>query len=219
MNPALEIDIQDLHIEEMKLQFACVSNMDALFEALIAKGESDEDFKDERIPYWADLWPSAVGLSRYLVKNKLIRKEEKVLELGCGLGLAGLVAGKMGAEVHFTDYIQDALDMAAHNWSLNHLPPNATFSILDWRKPAGDFQPDWILAADVAYENRVLQPLIDTLHFFKGTDTGVILTEPGRQIGLGFLAMLEQSGFRVEKDEMMVTLKGIETRVGIWRIF
>jgi predicted nicotinamide N-methyase len=218
MDPAIEIRIQQLQIEQIELQFASVSNMEALFDALIAKGSSDSDFKDERIPYWADLWPSAIGLSRYLVQHQLIKKDQEVLELGCGLGLVGLVAGKMSARVHFTDYIQDALGMARYNWELNKLDTEASFDILDWRNPKGNFQPDWILAADVAYEKRILQPLIDTLQFFKKSGTRIILTEPGRQIGKDFLDMLTASGFEVRQEQTKVTLKGIETLVGIWEL-
>ena len=39
-----------------------------------------------------------------------------MLELGCGLGFSGIVAGKMGAEVTFTDYLQEPLDFAKRNW-------------------------------------------------------------------------------------------------------
>ena len=218
MNPEVEIQEQNLQIEDLSIRFATVSNMEALFDALIKKGKDHADFKDERIPYWADLWPSAIGLSQHMVRHKLIKPGDRVLELGCGLGLVGVVAGKMGAEVHFTDYIQDALDMASRNWDLNDIPGEATFSILDWREPAGNFQPDWILAADVAYEKRILQPLLDTILHFKGPNTKVLLTEPGRQIGQAFFELLEKSELQTSESSMIVTLKGIETRVGIWEI-
>jgi predicted nicotinamide N-methyase len=47
-----------------------VTNFDELYEQLLAKGLQHEEVADERIPYWAELWPSAVGLAMYLTANK-----------------------------------------------------------------------------------------------------------------------------------------------------
>ena len=90
-----------------------VTNIDALFEDLIAKGDEHEDMKDERIPYWAELWPSALALSHYMVAMSLDWKEKSVLEIGCGLGLPSVVAGELGArEVVLSDYLVEAVAFA-----------------------------------------------------------------------------------------------------------
>ena len=52
---------------------------------------SDDEFgEDERLPYWAELWPSAIALSRFLFKNSSLIKDKNIIELGCGLGLTSL---------------------------------------------------------------------------------------------------------------------------------
>src|SRR5512146_678227 len=62
---------------------------------------------DERLPYWAELWPSSIELARFFLREENIRGRT-VLELGCGLGLAGIAAAAAGANVLFTDYEPDA---------------------------------------------------------------------------------------------------------------
>jgi predicted nicotinamide N-methyase len=51
------------------------------------------------------LWPAAPALAEYLVENWPSLATSTVLELGCGCGLAGLVAGQADAGcVLFTDH-------------------------------------------------------------------------------------------------------------------
>ncbi len=68
--------------------------------------------EDERLPYWAELWPSAIGLAHYLDRDVSLRGKH-VLELGCGLGLLGVIAARDGARVLCTDYEPDALALHA----------------------------------------------------------------------------------------------------------
>ena len=52
---------------------------------------SEDDFvRDERLPYWADLWPSARILADELAVMRLAG--QRVLELGCGLGVVAIGA-------------------------------------------------------------------------------------------------------------------------------
>ena len=148
-NTTLKFGNLDVHL-------TIVENLDELFDDLIKKGEEHEDFKDERIPYWAELWASAIAMSEYLVENALITEGVTVTEMGCGLGLPSIVAGKLGAEVTMTDYLDDALDFAKLNWNNNFTNKKATFSRLDWRNPDVSLAADLLLASDVAYEKRAL---------------------------------------------------------------
>src|SRR4051812_45831854 len=80
----------------------------------------DEDAfaaRDEFVPYWADLWPSAQLLARTLAGRAL--RGARVLELGCGLGLPSLAAALAGGRVMSTDWAPEAIEAvqrnAAHN--------------------------------------------------------------------------------------------------------
>jgi predicted nicotinamide N-methyase len=121
----------------------------------------EEDFdRDERLPYWAELWPSAVALARYLSERDL--GGTRVIELGCGVGLPTVVALARGARVLATDHYEAALAFTAYNASTNlYLEPEV--SALDWRWPdlegIGTF--DLVLAADVLYERKNAAALAD----------------------------------------------------------
>ncbi len=120
--------------------------------------------KEEYMPYWATLWPMSRFLARFLFSAPPALGTRTV-ELGCGLGLAGCAALKLGAHVTFTDWDESTLEWAAANARLN-LPAGggAAFCtrVLDWRQPpAGAF--DLVLASDVSYEARNVEPLVAAL--------------------------------------------------------
>ena len=73
----------------------------------------DDYVKDERLPYWADLWPSARILAEEVRTMRLAG--QRVLELGCGLGMVAIAAALAGADVTATDYYEDALEFARLN--------------------------------------------------------------------------------------------------------
>jgi predicted nicotinamide N-methyase len=122
-------------------------------EALI----DEEAFaEDEFLPYWAELWPAATALAEALPDVRGLR----VVELGCGLGVTSLVAAARGAEVTATDWALDAIELLAENAKRNGLQLRA--EVRDWREP-WDATFDLALAADVLYEHRNVEPLLDRL--------------------------------------------------------
>lgn len=187
----------DLDLEGLRVRLTLVANTDELMDQLIAKGEAHEDVKDERIPYWADLWPSAIALSKYLVRGQLIRPGMRVTEIGCGLGLPGIVAGMLGAEVTFTDYLDGALQLVRHNWRQNVDRP-ARFEIMDWRDPNPAFSAELLLASDVAYETRAFEPLPHAFRTLCEPGGAILLSEPSREIAKPFLNSLPDAGFSAE---------------------
>ncbi len=122
-------------------------------EALI---DEDAFANDEFLPYWAELWPAATALATALPPVAGLR----VCELGCGLGLPSLVAAAQGAEVTATDWAPEAVSLLRENARRNGLRVRA--EVRDWREP-WDERFDLVLAADVLYEQRNLEPLLARL--------------------------------------------------------
>ena len=105
---------------------------------------------DERIPYWADVWESAIVLAEEIAG--LDGRGRTLLELGCGLGLPALVAARSGFAVTATDYEEPALEGVRYNAARNGLPGVDT-RVLDWRNIPSDLgRFDLVVAADVLYE-------------------------------------------------------------------
>jgi predicted nicotinamide N-methyase len=152
---------------------------------------------DERIPYWAELWPSARALTRHLLEVPPLRGP--VLELGCGLALPSLALRRRGVEVVASDWLADALAFAAANARRNGLGELAT-TLLDWRSPPAGLGPfPTIVAADVLYEGRNVDALLHTLGRLLAPGGEVVLADPERRHLDPFLARLREEGWDVEE--------------------
>ena len=206
----LEIEGATYHLDE-------VADSDVLFDRLLALDPGHEHVRDERIPYWAELWPSAIALARHVAVSPRIRNGAALIEIGCGTGLPGIVAGSRGARITFTDYIEEALELAEHNWKLNHAG-KAAFVRLDWRTPPALEPADVLLASDVAYEQRAFQPLLDCFDSLLKPGGTLLFSEPGRMYLQDFFAGLEQRGYRLERHTEAVFLRGVRTAVGVYEI-
>ena len=114
---------------------------------------SEDDYvKDERLPYWADLWPSAQILAREVREMRLAG--ERVLELGCGLGLVAIGAALAGGEVTATDYYDDAMLFATLN-VVEATGADDRARMVDWTAMPPDLgRFDVVLTSDVLYEPR-----------------------------------------------------------------
>jgi predicted nicotinamide N-methyase len=164
----------------------------------------EEDFdRDERLPYWAELWPSAVALARYLAEQDL--GDKRVIELGCGVGLPTVLALVRGAEVLATDHYEAALDFTAYNARTN-LGVEPEVFILDWREPdiegIGTF--DLVLAADVLYERKNAAALADLVPRLLAPGGEAIFADPRRDEAPVFLEAVERLGFEGAKEESTV---------------
>ena len=207
-----------LDLEGLRIHIDQHSDVDALFDELLAKGDDSEEVRDERIPYWADLWPSALAMGEYLVRSGLVTPDTTVTEIGCGLGLPGIVAGMLGAkEVIFTDYLEEALAFAQKNWSLN-CSGAARFERMDWRAPNPAFAADLLLASDVAYEQRFFQHLPQAFRTLTRSGGRILFSEPGREVAKAFLTSLPQMGFEVKKTMISGEWNNVPYQAGIYEL-
>jgi ETFB lysine methyltransferase len=138
-------------------------------ETFLIERPSDSDAplaesKEDYIPFWADLWPAARMLARVIVQATWT-PGTPALELGCGLGLPGIVAMSRGLRVTFSDYDPCALHVAAANARLNGF---SDFEVLqlDWHTPPANSHFSVVFGSDLIYEAahaEALAPLIKTL--------------------------------------------------------
>lgn len=207
----------DLREEILELAGTCfrintVANIEGLFDRLLSLPVDHPDVKDERIPYWAELWPSAIALAQFVMENEKMFAGKSVLEIGCGLALPGIAAGKLTKGVIMSDYLQEALEMASVNWSLNH-DSDPKVLIMDWRNPDPSHAADILLASDVAYERRMFDFLPLAFHQLVKPGGKIIVSEPDRHYAREFFSTLASAGFFHEKQERLILRNGIYHRV------
>ena len=141
--------------------------------------------QEEFLPYWVELWPSAVALARVVARRPLTGR--RVLELGCGLGLPALAAAAAGGRVLATDWSADAVAMAARNAEHNALELGT--AVFRWDADPAALGPPWplVLASDVLYERRNVAPLLSLLPRATAARGEVWLADPGRTFTPEFL--------------------------------
>jgi predicted nicotinamide N-methyase len=161
----------------------------------------DEAFaREEFLPYWAELWPSARVLARRV--GVLALRGARVLELGCGLGLPSLAAALAGGRVLATDWSPDAIAFAARNARANGL--RVETAVAAWREPdalvaRGPW--DLVLGSDVLYEPRNGDQLEALLPRVLAPRGRVWLADPRRPAAVYFHERMEPRwSFRTELD-------------------
>jgi len=187
---------EEIVVAGQPISFARVRSSSVLIDAI-----TSESFAvDERLPYWSELWPSSVILAEHVAQTGICRRA-RVLDLGCGLGLTGIVAASNGGMVHMTDYEYDALVFTAHNIATN-VPTDRRKDIslecFDWRSsaiPSGIF--DIVMGSDILYERRNFVPLLQVLDASLKRDGLALFSDPDRSAGAEFLALAKRNGFRI----------------------
>lgn len=181
-----------LEIAGGTLSMWCPPDMEALID--LAAFEADE-----RIPYWANVWESAIVLAEDLAV--IDGTGLTLLELGCGLGLPSLAAARAGFDVTATDYEAAALEGVRFNAARNGLPAIATRE-LDWRSPPPDLgRFDRVVAADVLYESHHPAALAGVIAKTLTPDGLALVADPCRQKAAGFEAAARAAGLGVVKRQ------------------
>src|SRR5215468_7445889 len=147
---------------------------------------------DEYMPYWADLWPGARMLAKTLLRQTW-PAGLLALEVGCGLGLPGVVALALGMRVVFSDYDATALHFAAANARDNGFTNFETLQ-MDWRFPPPDLRVPLLLASDLIYEMRNVVPLVQLVRKVLLPGGQCLLTDQDRVPMHHFRATLEAEG-------------------------
>src|SRR5438132_2055393 len=116
---------ETLTIGGLKIPFTRIDDPDVVLDQVAAEEDRRERTSGQRhegeelhLPYWAELWESGLGISQMLAAQPQLVRDKNVLDLGCGMGLAGTVAAALGAKVLFADLEADSLLFAM----LNSLP-------------------------------------------------------------------------------------------------
>jgi len=163
--------IEDATVDEHTFSILKPANSDDLIR--------EEGFvKDERLPYWADVWPSSIVLAEKLLE--LDGSGRTAIELGCGVGLSTLAATTAGFDVLATDYYEDALDVTRANVFRN-LGTTARTRLVDWRHLPDDLGTfDLLFASDVLYEKEYAELLPVILRGLLTPDGIVLIADPGR---------------------------------------
>jgi predicted nicotinamide N-methyase len=140
--------------------------------------------RDEFMPYWAELWPSARALARRIGSRAL--RGARVLELGCGLGLPSIAAALAGGRVLATDWSAEAIAFTERNAAANGARlETAVLSWSDARALALRGPWDLVIGSDLLYEKRNVALVLGVLD---AVADHAIIADPGRPASIEFEA-------------------------------
>ena len=169
-------------------------------DRLLDEAERDPE---QNLPYWAEIWPSGVALADVAIARGAELAGRPVLELGSGLGLTATAAIESGATLLAADYSAVSLTLCRYN-TLRNAGRMPRVMQYNWRIPTrellahaealGGFPV--ILAADVLYEGRDVEPLLALVPQVLAPDGTLWLAEPGRETAQRFLGMASAAGWQ-----------------------
>jgi predicted nicotinamide N-methyase len=149
-------------------------------------------------PYWAHLWTGA-----FVLAGAIPQRAGAAIEIGCGLGLPGLVAARRGAHVTFVDRVPTTLAFVRASAAANGLD-DVDLVAADATAGAVRGRFDLVLAAEILYDRRAFGPLAAALARMIAPDGRALLTDAGRTETRAFYAELEAAGLRWSARETTV---------------
>ena len=153
-------------------------------------------------PYGIVLWPSAIALAHEIATRALAGK--RILELGAGTGLPGIVAASLGARVVQTDRQALVLHVCKLNAERNAVTATIEHRIADWTEWTDTERYDLVLGSDILYAeplHAALRNIFDTNLAPGGT---VLLADPFRETSMKLLEAMQADGWQITMDKWTV---------------
>lgn len=212
------------------------ADMELLWENMVTNAHNSQNYDDEKLPYWAELWPSSFALAHFLEKNKSLIEKQNCLDLGCGLGFTAFCGTVLGAKVLAVDYDDEAILLAKHNATMNNIffyekikdyyeQDQYTLCIynMDWRKPCiKEKSLPFIWAADIAYEKKFMPEILTFLDFALSSQGVFWIAEPSRTIYQYFIEEVKKFSFNIKKvyteKTQEINKNILSANVNIWEI-
>jgi len=166
--------------------------------AILSADDEQRYLSEERsrAPYGIALWPAAIALAHELASRASALAGLRVLELGAGTGLPGIVAATYGARVVQTDRLDAALSLGRLNAERNG-SRTIEHRLADWTEWTDTARYDLILGSDVIYPSR-LHPALRAIFDANLAPGGrLLLSDPFRWTSLALLEGMEADGWTI----------------------
>ena len=163
---------------------------------------TEEEFRtgDERMPYFAAIWPSGQAMAKEILDGADLRGV-RILDLGCGVGAVGIASAWKGADVAFLDWEPRALALVEASLARQGLTGERV--VADWRSPPPLGPFDRIVAADVLYEARNLEPVVALAAALLAPGGEAWVGDPDRIHARDVVARFSAAGLRLLEEKAL----------------
>lgn len=169
------------------------------------------DQESGRLPYGAMLWPASIALAQEVLAKASGLPGQRVLELGAGTGIPGIVAATLGAHVLQIDRSPIAVHLCERNRDRNRAK-SVEVRCVQWDEFQTDQQFDLIVGSDVLYAATMhgrLRAICDAYLAPKGT---VLFADPLRAQSLPMLEAMAASSWNVSLSKWSIEVEtGVRT--------
>jgi predicted nicotinamide N-methyase len=185
--------------------------------AILSRDDEQRFLSDHqpRLPYGLVLWPAAIALTHELASRALSGK--RVLELGAGTGLPGIVAASLGARVVQTDRQEVALAVCKQNAERNGIT-TIEHRLADWTEWNDDERYDCILGSDVLYADTMHPHLRRIFDANLAPGGCLLLSDPFRATSFTLLEAMAADGWNATMNKWTVGIEPPERPVGVFEL-
>ncbi len=202
-------DISDLKISGRNFSFYTPKTLDLFIN-------TEDVFNN--FPLWAKIWEASIVLSEYLA-GITPDQAKHLLEIGSGMGIAGIVASSVGHRVTMTEYNPDAINFAHANANKNLAEVDTDLKIveLDWNKPQLKGTFDVIFGSEIIYNDRDYQPILKLFKTYLKPGGEIILAERVRKTSIEFFRQMSEI-FDIKAQKKILRSKEGEIMVMLCRL-